>query len=136
MNVKVVFEYSPICKAVWPLILVASTLAVILTNFLTAFSFPYLAALPFKINNINLTTSKKWSTLNYLISKCGGWGKNENQNSSNQQKWLLILNFSEFWIKNWFTKGLVKIPCQRRPNLLKTKCVGAGFLVWSWGKVL
>ena len=31
------------------MILVASTLAVILTNFLTALSFPYLAALSFKI---------------------------------------------------------------------------------------
>ena len=55
------------CKAVWPLILVASTLAVILTNFLTAFSFPYLAALPFKITLILATQRLEYCTAFSLL---------------------------------------------------------------------
>ena len=56
--------------------------------------------------------------------------KFEKQDTSNKYKWWLIFNFSELLFENWFRKELVMIPFQKGPNLLKTKNVEAGFLVW------
>ena len=62
--------------------------------------------------------------------------KFEKQDTSNKYKWWLIFNFSELLFENWFKKELVMIPFQKGSNLLKTKNVEAGFLVWWWSKFL